>query len=107
MPSYQVGDTCYSTALAAVQALASAEVGGITVIGSKAYVVDATNISGTSITYSFLEVGGTGTMTKVATVTPQPCGLLDWQDGLTLGWAVAAAWIATAVVLHIRKAAHS
>lgn len=104
--AYQVGEACYSTALEAVQVMASSAVGGVVVIGSKAYVVNATSVTGSSITYGFAEVGGTGTMTKVATVNPQPCGLLDWQDGLTIGWAIAAAWIATAVVLHIRKAVH-
>lgn len=104
--AYQVGDACYSTALEAVQVMASNAVGGVVVIGSKAYVVNAGSITGSSITYSFAEVGGTGYMTKLANVTPQPCGLLDWQDGLTIGWAIAAAWIATAVVLHLRKAVH-
>jgi len=102
--AYQVGDACYSTALEAVQVMASKAVGSVVVIGSNAYVVNATSVSGSSITYAFADVGGTGSIVKTATVNPQPCGLLDWQDGLTIGWAIAAAWIATAVVLHLRKA---
>lgn len=104
--AYQVGDACYSTSLEAVQVMASKVAGGVVVIGSKAYVVNASSVTGSSITYAFAEVGGVGTMSKTSTVTPQPCGLLDWQDGLTIGWAIAAAWIATAVVLHLRKAVH-
>ena len=104
--AYQVGSSCYDTAAAAVSAIASAQVGAVVVHGGTAYVVDASAHTGASVTYSLQPLAGGASISYTAAVTPQPCGLMDWQDGLTLGWAVAAAWIATAVVLHLRKAVH-
>lgn len=109
--AYQVGASCYSDASAAVAAIASSQVGTLVQHGGAAYVVDATSSDAASITYRLQPVAPllllpTRTIELTASVTPQPCGLLDWQDGLALGWSVAAAWIATAVVLHLRKAVH-
>lgn len=106
MSGFQVGVSCYPDAISAVRAMAAQEVGSIRQIGSDQYVVDSTAQTATSITYVFRNVASTAVVTSVETVVPLPCGLLDWQDGLVLGWAIAAAWIATAVVLHIRKAVH-
>lgn len=104
--AFQVGSACYDTAPAAVSAIASAQVGTVVVHGGAAYVIDASSSTGASITYSLQPVAGGAPISYTAAVTPQPCGLMDWQDGLTLGWGVAAAWIATAVVLHLRKVVH-
>lgn len=105
--SFQFGESCYSTALAAAQASAASQIGSIVQIGSASYVVDVASASESSITYKFQDVLSTASVTKVASYTPLPCGLLDTADGVELGWLVAAAWIATAVVLHMRKAAQS
>jgi len=106
MAGFQVGDSCYPDALAAVKAMAAAEVGGMRQIGTATYVVDSTAQTANSITYVLRNVSSTAVVTTTETVTPIPCGLLDWEDGLILGWAVAGAWIATAVVLFLRKAVH-
>lgn len=105
--AFQVRDTCYASAIEAVGAMASSQVGAVVAVSGNTYVVNAASYTANSITYVLQDVSSTGTLTKVASVNPSPCGLLDWQDGLTLGWSIAAAWIATAVVLHLRKAAHS
>lgn len=104
--AFQVGATCYGEAEAAVAAIASAQVGTVVVHGGAAYVIDAGGITGASITYSLAPMSGGTAITTVAPVSLQPCGLLDWDDGLVLGWAVAAAWIATAAVMALRKAVH-
>lgn len=104
--AYQVGPFCYSDAATAVGAIASSAVGTIVQHGGAAYVVDASSHTGASITYQFTPLSGGGSFTLVAPVTPQACGLLDWQDGLNLGWGVAAAWIAVAVVMSLRRAVH-
>lgn len=106
MAGFQVGESCYPDALTAVKAMAAGQVGGMRQIGTATYVVDSTAQTATSITYVLRNVSSTAAITTTETVAPVPCGKLDWQDGLTLGWAVAAAWIATAVVLFLRKAAH-
>lgn len=104
--AYQVGATCYSSAQQALSAIASSQVGGVVMHGGAAYVVDVAGITAASITYRLTPVAGGGSLQSLVQVTPQPCGLLQWQDGLTLGWGVAAAWIVTAAVMHLRRAAH-
>lgn len=104
--SFQVGTTCYSGAAQALSAAASGQVGAVVVHGGAAYVVGVDAVAADSITYRFTPAAGGQVLQAVVQVTPQPCGLLDWQDGLSLGWGVATAWIVTAAVMYMRKAAH-
>lgn len=103
----QVAGTCYSSESAAVAAIASGEVGKVVSAGSIVYVVDAVPGSGKSITYTLKPIGGGTPLVTTASVEIPPCMLLDWSDGMALGWAVAGVWIVVAVVLHLREAAHS
>ena len=102
--AFQVGPFCYASAVDAVAAMASSQVGAVVVKGSAAYVVDVAGYTSSSITYVLRPVEGGAVISSSLAVAPLPCGLLDWQDGLTLGWAIAAAWIGTAVVLFLRRA---
>ena len=104
--AFQVGSACYSDAQGAVAAIASGQVGAVVAHGGAAYVVNASDITSSSITYTLSPVAGGTALTVVSPVTPQPCGLLDWEDGLILGWAIAGAWLATAVVMFLRRGAH-
>ena len=85
--------------------MAASQVGNVVQIGTATYVVNVSSYTDTSITYFFQPVGGGAGFTTAAMVSPLPCGLLDWQDGLTLGWSIAAVWIATAVVINLKRAA--
>jgi len=104
--AYQVGPTCYGSAQDALSAVASSQVGGVVNHGGAVYVVGVDAVASNSITYRLTPIAGGATVQNVVQLTPQPCGLLDWQDGLSLGWGVATAWIVTAAVMHMRKAAH-
>lgn len=104
--AFQVGSSCYGDAVAAVQAMAAHQVGSVVVHGGSAHVVDAATTTASSITYSLQPLSGGAAVQASIQVTPQPCGLLDWSDGLVLGWGVAAAWLATAAVMMLRKGAH-
>lgn len=104
--AYQVGTTCYGSADDALSAVASSQVGAVVVHGGATYVVGVDAVAATSITYRLTPVGGGQALQSTVQLTPQPCGLLQWQDGLSLGWGVATAWIVTAAVMHLRKAAH-
>ena len=103
----QVGSTCYSSDAAAVAAIASAEVGKVVPAGATVYVVDAAPASDASITYTLNPIGGGTPLVSTVAVVVQPCQMLDWSDGLALGWGVAGVWLATFAVLILRKAAHS
>ena len=101
---WQVGSLCYGTALDAVHAIAAGQVGTIVVRGSAVYVVDVSAVTDASITTVLNPVGGGAAITTVVSVTPQPCGLLEWQDTLALGWLVVAAWVAVYAVKFLAKA---
>lgn len=103
---YQVGTTCYAEAQQALSAVASAQVGAIVTRGGAPYVVDAQSVTGQSITYRFQSVDGGAAFATTLNITPQPCQLLTAADGALLGWAIASAWICTAVVMNLRKAIH-
>ncbi len=104
--AYQVGSTCYGSAQDALSAVASSQVGGVVNHGGVVYVVGVDAIASSSITYRLTPIAGGASIQNVVQLMPQPCGLLQWSDGLVLGWAVAAAWILTAAVLHLRTAVH-
>lgn len=106
MASFQVDGVCYSSSLAAVQAMAASEVGSIRQLGSAVYVVDSTAQTSSSITYVLRELGGVGLITSTQNVNPQPCGLLDTADGLILAWGIATAWLITHGVLFLRRGLH-
>ena len=101
---YQVGSACYPTAVAAAQASASSQVGAVVTQGSASYVVDASSVDGSSITYVLTPVAGGTALTVVSPYTAQACGLLDFNDGLNIGWLMAACWLGTAAVLSLKHA---
>lgn len=103
----QVGSTCYSSDAAAVSSIASAESGKVVPAGATVYVIGAVPGSDRSITYTLSPIGGGTPLIHTATVDVQPCQLLDWSDGMALGWAVAGVWLLVAAVLHLREVAHS
>lgn len=105
--AYQVGSSCYGSELGATQAIAASQTGAVVEAGSVVYVLDASATGPGSITYTMNPLGGGTAIVSVVPVELQPCGLLDWQDSLTIAWGIAAAWIAVAAVMNLRQAVHS
>lgn len=103
MASYQFAGSCYATALSAARAAAASQIGSIVQVGAGSYVVDVQSVSASSITYRLQNVASSATISKVAAFTPLPCGLLDTADGLVIAWGIAAAWLITAGVMHLRR----
>ena len=103
MPSWQVGAACYPSQLAANQAIASGQTGAVTAHGNKTYIINATNVTATSITWTLTPAGGGQAIVEVVPSAPQPCNLMGWQDGLQLGWLVGGAWIAVYAVNFLRQ----
>lgn len=100
--SFQVGSVCYSTEVQAAQAQASSEVGRI--VGANPHTVSVTSVAADSITYTLSPIGGGASIIHVAPFTPQPCNMLDMSDGLTIGWAIAGAWIGAYALVFLAKA---
>ncbi|GKT19023.1 hypothetical protein AVHY2522_20980 [Acidovorax sp. SUPP2522] len=102
--AFQVGTACYPTSKQAAEASASAQVGAVVSHGGTAYVMDIGGVADASITYRLQPVAGGTPIQIVSTYTAQPCGFLQLQDGLVMGWMVAAAWIATYSVMFLARA---
>lgn len=100
---FQVGSACYASAAAANSATASAQAGAVVIHGGQARIVTVTAVDGESITYAFTGLDGS-MLAQTVQNTPQPCGLLTAEDGLQIGWMVAACWIAVYAVLFIARA---
>jgi hypothetical protein len=100
--AFQVGSACYGTEVQAAQAQASASVGSI--VGVSPHSVSVSSVAADSITYVLSPVGGGTPITHVAPFTPQPCNLLQAEDGLAIGWMVAGAWIGAWALLFLARA---
>lgn len=100
--AYQVGPACYATAEAANSAIASTQAGTHLAAGGAAYVVGVTGVTPSSITYSYAQLGGATTEQTYASM-PQPCGLLDYKDGLNLGWGVGLAYLSVYALLFMTR----
>ena len=102
--AYQVGTACYPTLDGAASAVASSETGKVLSAGSVVYVVDAAAAPGGSITYTLTDPSGVhpAIVQSLAPTIPE-CALMDWSDGLTLGWGVAAVWLTAFALLAMRK----
>lgn len=102
--SYQLGSACYSTVVAAAQAQASSVAGSLVSHGSSAYVASAGVSESGAITYTLTPFGGGVPLVLSTPYTPQPCNLLQWSDGVSLGWSVGLVWIVVCAVLFLAKA---
>jgi hypothetical protein len=101
---FQVGTACYGTATQAAQVSASAQVGAVVSHGGMAYTVDVVAAGDTAITYALHPLGGGASLQTVVGYTPQPCNLLQAEDGITIGWLVAGAWIAAFGLMFLARA---
>jgi len=104
--AFQVGAFCYGDAQAAAAASASSQVGAVVQHGGAAYVVNASAVAAGQITYSLAPIDGGAPLTVASPYSAQPCMLLDWQDGLVLGWGVAGVWLAVLAVMILRRGVH-
>ena len=102
--NYQVGTACYPTPEAAASVSASASLGAMVHRGGDAYSVDASSVNETSITYTLTPITGGVPITTTVPYTAQPCQLLTIQDGLQMGWVVAAAWIGVYCLVFLARA---
>lgn len=100
---FQQGSACYVTAQQANQAQASGLVGSLVQLGGEPFAVNVLDVTDIGITLQLQQVAGTGTVTKTISVTPQPCGLLQAEDALQIGWLIAAAWIGAFCVTFIAR----
>lgn len=73
-------------------------------VGNDPYRIDASFVSPSSIRYDGERLDGFGSFTKTIEINPAPCTLLDLEDGVYLGWLVAAVWAAAFAIMVLRRA---
>lgn len=91
---WQAGSTCYATKTAALQALASSQVGAIVQHGGAAQLVTVTQVGADGIEYTFAPVGGGTPTVQQVIAEPMPCNLLTSDDVSPIVWAIAGGWLA-------------
>jgi hypothetical protein len=90
---FQVGSTCYQTAIAANTAAASAQSGSVVLIGGNSYILSVASVTDTTVTYDYSPLDGGATVSQTVALTPAPCGLMTADDAVTIGWLIAACWL--------------
>lgn len=100
---YQIDNICYPTKLAAANAIASSQIGKVVQKGDNPSVIGVQSLSETSIIYSVHDEGGLSTTIEIP-LNLQECQLLDYSDGLQMGWMVGAVWISAFAILFLVKA---
>jgi hypothetical protein len=90
---------CYADAEAAAAAMSASELGAVYSAGGSLWAVSASSATASSVTLELTDVLGTAVVTRTLVPPFQPCSLLDWEDGLDLGWGVVGIWVVVAGVL--------
>jgi hypothetical protein len=93
MPFEQNGQ-CFATALEAANHAATGHLNDFVAIGSSTYSVNVTGVTATQINYQLRALNSTAVINSVSPYTARPCGLYNWQDGVTLGWGVGLVFLA-------------
>ncbi|MCD2514569.1 hypothetical protein [Comamonas endophytica] len=101
--AYQVGNACYSTAQQAAHASASSQAGAVISRGQQTYVVNVVLVEEDTIHYRLEPIGAGVPLMAPIPYNAQPCNLLQAEDGLTIGWMIAAAWIGAYALLFIAR----
>ena len=101
--SSQVGSACYPSALAANVAIASGQAGVNLAHGGSVVVVGVASVTSTTITYQYTPVDGSASFSAVVGSVPMDCQMLDWSDGLSIGWQVGGAWLIVYALLFMTK----
>jgi hypothetical protein len=102
MPALQYGQGCYVDAPSAAAAMAAAEVGAVYNAGARVWTVTAATPAASAVTVELTDLASSDAPIA-RTVTPAfaPCSMLDWDDGLLLGWGLAGVWLLAASVLFV------
>ncbi len=101
---YQVGQDCYPDMTAALDAFAAQETGVIYSSGTNVFNVTAARSGATSILYTGTKIAGTGSnWTYTQAMTFPACQKLTAQDGVIVGWLIAAVLVAAFSMKLIRR----
>lgn len=102
--AFQYGSGCYVDEASAASAMAASELGATYAAGSAVWSVTGASVSGAAVTFELSDLTTTAVVTKTVSPPFAPCSLLDWEDGLALGWGVGGIWIAAACILALIRA---
>lgn len=103
MPTYQHGAACFASKSSANSAAAANEVGKIIQTPSGPAVVDLIELSDNSITYAIRDLTTSQSTIATVSVNPPECQLMSLDDGLSIGWQIAAVWAAAFALKFLAK----
>lgn len=102
MPTVQYASGCYADATSAAAAMAAGSVGNLYAAGSRLLTITdaAVGPGAADVTLTLQDIASADPAYSV-TLAPdfQPCSMLDWEDGLAIGWGIGAIWIVCAAIL--------
>lgn len=107
MPSFQVEGVCYPSALQAVQAIAARSAGSVVSTGSRAFSLNASTVTDSSITWSKTDLSNGAVTQSTVSITPVPCLLLTAEDGAVISGAIGGVWLTVALILFYRRSLHA
>lgn len=91
--TFQVGDYCVATDLAAANSVASSQLGAIVNHGGSLYSVSVSGVTPNQIEYLLTPFAPGTPITVQVPFTPISCQLPSIQDGISQGWMVATVWL--------------
>lgn len=103
MATYQHGAACFPSKSSANSAAAANEVGKIIQTANGPAVVDLIELSDNSITYAIRDLTTSQSTISTVTVNPPECQLMSLDDGLSIGWQIAAVWAAAFALKFLAK----
>ena len=106
--SFQVGSVCYDTALAATNAIGSAQSGMVVQLGSDVYTVSYLPMKSQAyLAYYVLTSFRTGNVIiRAVSINHVPCSLIGTSESLLLGWSIACVWLVAAAIKTLNRGIH-
>lgn len=104
MAGFQSGSMCYATALEANAATALAYKGSLINLQSGPAIVHAVDSSANVVSLYLTPFGGGPEIEQVIFIDPSACIIPGVEDGVVLGWAVAACFFVAFGVMFLARA---
>lgn len=100
---YQLDGACYATPLEAVTSYSANLVGNVVVLGGNSHIVAAVNPGSDGVAVTYQRLNQTTSSTIWVPLNVPECQMMTSVDALSIGWGIAAAWIATYAITFLSR----